>query len=73
MQDFLQDYKGDMILVTHSRDEAYKFCKELSIVDRGRILVTGETRRLFEQPGLMEAARTDRLQELFLHKEAWRS
>lgn len=57
MQDFLQDYKGDMILVTHSRDEAYKFCKELSIVDRGRILVTGETRRLFEQPGLMEAAR----------------
>lgn len=29
MQDFLQDYPGDMILVTHSRDEAYKFCKEL--------------------------------------------
>ena len=57
MQDFLQDYKGDMILVTHSRDEAYKFCKELSIVDKGRILVTGETKSIFEQPGLMEAAR----------------
>ena len=50
MQDFLQDYKGDMILVTHSRDEAYKFCKELSIVDKGRILVTGETKSIFEQP-----------------------
>ena len=24
MQDFLKDYPGDMILVTHSRDEAYK-------------------------------------------------
>lgn len=57
MQDFLQDYKGDMILVTHSRDEAYKFCKELSIVDKGRILVTGETKSIFERPGLMEAAR----------------
>ncbi len=31
MQDFLKDYKGDMIIVTHSRDEAYKFCKELSL------------------------------------------
>ncbi len=41
MQDFLKDYPGDMILVTHSRDEAYKFCKELSIVHEGRILVTG--------------------------------
>ena len=57
MQDFLQDYPGDMILVTHSRDEAYKFCKELSIVHEGRILVTGETKQLFDQPGRLEAAR----------------
>ena len=57
MQDFLKDYKGDMILVTHSRDEAYKFCKELSVVDKGRILVIGETKSLFERPGLLEAAR----------------
>ena len=57
MQDFLQDYSGDMILVTHSRDEAYKFCKELSIVHEGRILVTGETKQLFDQPGRLEAAR----------------
>lgn len=57
MQDFLRDYEGDMILVTHSRDEAYKFCRELSIVHEGRILVTGETKSLFEQPRLMTAAR----------------
>ena len=57
MQDFLKDYPGDMILVTHSRDEAYKFCKELSIVHEGRILVTGETKQLFERPGLLEAAK----------------
>ena len=57
MQDFLQDYPGDMILVTHSRDEAYKFCKELSVVDGGRILVTDETKRLFENPRMLEAAK----------------
>lgn len=57
MQDFLKDYPGDMILVTHSRDEAYKFCRELSIVHEGRILVTGETKQLFERPGLLEAAK----------------
>ena len=57
MQDFLKDYPGDMILVTHSRDEAYKFCRELSIVHEGRILVTGKTKQLFERPGLLEAAK----------------
>lgn len=57
MQDFLKDYSGDMILVTHSRDEAYKFCRELSIVHEGRIIVTGETKQLFERPGLLEAAK----------------
>lgn len=57
MQDFLKDYPGDMILVTHSRDEAYKFCRELSIVHEGRILVTGEIKQLFERPGLLEAAK----------------
>ena len=57
MQDFLKDYPGDMILVTHSRDEAYKFCKELSVVDGGRILVTDEKKRLFENPRMLEAAK----------------
>ena len=57
MQDFLKDYPGDMILVTHSRDEAYKFCKELSVVDGGCILVTDETKRLFENPRMLEAAK----------------
>ena len=57
MQDFLKDYSGDMILVTHSRDEAYKFCRELSVVHEGQIIVSGETKQLFERPGLLEAAR----------------
>ena len=33
MQNFLNEYTGDMILVTHSRDEAYKICGHLTILD----------------------------------------
>ena len=70
MQDFLKDYPGDMILVTHSRDEAYKFCRELSIVHEGRILVTGETKQLFERPGLLEAAKLTGCKNFFQSGEA---
>lgn len=57
MVNFLQEYKGDMILVTHSRDEAYKFCEELTLLKDGSVLVTGETKEIFENPKLVEAAR----------------
>ena len=57
MEDFLKQYQGDMIMVTHSRDEAFRFCKELMLLKDGRTLTFGETRRIFEQPGLIEAAR----------------
>lgn len=45
MVNFLQEYKGDMILVTHSRDEAYKFCEELTLLKDGSVLVTERRRR----------------------------
>ena len=57
MQDFLQEYQGDMLMVTHSRDEAFRFCRELMLLKEGKTLTFGKTRELFEQPGLVEAAR----------------
>ena len=57
MQDFLQEYQGDMLMVTHSRDEAFRFCHELTLLKEGKTLTSGKTRELFEQPGLVEAAR----------------
>ena len=57
MQCFLKDYKGDMILVTHSRDEAYKFCSQLTLLHNGHEILTGETRQIFENPQYLEAAR----------------
>lgn len=57
MQEFLEAYQGDMMMVTHSRDEAFRFCKELMLLKDGKTLTAGNTRALFEQPGCLEAAR----------------
>lgn len=57
MKEFLKDYKGDMVLVTHSREEAFQFCRELTLLKDGRILAFGETKSIFDEPGSVEAAR----------------
>jgi molybdate transport system ATP-binding protein len=45
------------IMVTHSRDEAYRLCGELLVMDGGKILISGKTRELFKQPRIMQAAK----------------
>ena len=57
VQEFLKQYQGDMLMVTHSRDEAFRFCNELMLLKDGKTLIFGDTRKLFEQPQLLEAAR----------------
>lgn len=57
MQEFLKGYDGDMIMVTHSRDEAYKFCEQLMLLKEGKTIIFGNTKELFKQPVLLEAAR----------------
>lgn len=57
MQEFLEDFSGDMVLVTHSRDEAYRFCQRLTLLKDGKSILSGNTKDIFEQPGLLEACR----------------
>ena len=57
MQNYLKDYSGELILVTHSRDEAYKFCRQLALFEDGQVLACGPTREIFENPGFVNAAR----------------
>lgn len=51
-------YEGSALLVTHDRDEAFQLCSRLILMESGKILEQGETRRLFERP---KKARTARL------------
>jgi molybdate transport system ATP-binding protein len=49
--------RKDAIMVTHSRDEAYRLCAEILVMDAGRALGRGETKALFANPGLVRIAR----------------
>ncbi len=53
----LQDYPKDVLLVTHNRDEAYRFCERLLIISKGSTIIAGDTKELFERPVRKEAAR----------------
>lgn len=57
MQEMLEEYPGTVILVSHSRDEIYRFSEELLIMSGGHIVCYGETKKIFENPVYKEAAR----------------
>ena len=53
----LAQFGKPVLLVTHSRDEAYRLCGQIAVVDQGRFLVLKETKALFADPGSVQAAR----------------
>lgn len=54
--EFLKLYNGEVLMVTHSRDEVYKFCENVVIIDKGSSILLGNTKEIFEEPKLKEAA-----------------
>lgn len=57
MIELLQKYDGDAVMVTHSRDEAYKICDDMLILDDGRVVAHGDTKRMFKRPHKLLEAR----------------
>ena len=57
MLEMLEDYPGQAVMVSHSRDELYRFGEELFIVSEGRIIRHGETKSVFREPECAKAAR----------------
>ena len=53
----LVDYPGTVILVSHSRDEIYRFSDELIVMDQGKVVCHGNTEETFDCPEWKEAAR----------------
>ena len=53
----LEDYPGTVILVSHSRDEIYRFSDELIVMDQGKVVCHGNTEETFDRPEWKEAAR----------------
>jgi molybdate transport system ATP-binding protein len=57
MEEFFADYTGTVLLVSHDRDEIYRFCDELCVIDDGHVDAVGETKRIFRLPETETAAR----------------
>lgn len=53
----LRDFEGFSIMVTHNRDEAFQFCDELIVLDKGKIIAKGDTYDIFENPRKVQVAR----------------
>ena len=53
----LAAFQGPALLVTHNRDEAYRLCREMIVMDGGRVLRAGETKAVFADPRSCTAAR----------------
>ena len=54
---------GTALLVTHNRDEAYRLCKEMIVLNEGQVLRAGTTKAVFGRPAEHRCRAADRLQE----------
>lgn len=57
MAQMLRDYRGTVILVSHNRDEVYRFSEELLVMEDGRSVIYGGTKEIFENPRHRETAK----------------
>ena len=56
MKQLLRAYQGTTLMVTHSRDEAYRLCDRIALMESGSILTLRPTKQLFSDPGSVAAA-----------------
>ena len=53
----LANFAGTALLVTHNRDEAYRLCKEMIVLNEGQVLRAGTTKAVFADPQSVAVAR----------------
>ena len=56
LKNLLRQFPKDVVLVTHSRDEAYQLCQSIAVLDDGRVSACAPTKELFADPQSRVAA-----------------
>ncbi len=51
LRELLIQFGRDVVMVTHSRDEAYHMCQQIAVMDAGHLLAVKDTKALFADPG----------------------
>lgn len=57
MLELLRELNQDVLFVSHSRDEIFRFCDRLILLADGERVVNGFTKEIFRKPEKLEAAR----------------
>lgn len=55
-QNYLREYKGIVIMVSHNREEIYQLSEEMIVIHEGKTVAYGNTIELFNQPQNLYAA-----------------
>ena len=55
--ELLSDYDGQIIMVSHDRDELYRFSDELFVMKEGKIIKNGTTKQIFKDPSQIDVAK----------------
>lgn len=50
LKNFLSEYNGDLIIVSHSRDEIYSLSNQLITMEKGNLVENGYTKDVFDRP-----------------------
>jgi len=56
LKETLARFQKDVVLVTHSRDEAYQLCDRIAVLSAGKLEVFGKTHAVFTRPQTVTAA-----------------
>ena len=56
LRDMLQRFGREVLMVTHSREEAYNMSSAIAVMDQGKLLTLKPTKELFADPGSIPAA-----------------
>lgn len=53
----LDHYRGEVLIVSHNRDEIYRFSQRAVVLANGTSILSGKTKDIFHNPGHVEAAK----------------
>ena len=56
MHEIIRNYPGNILIVSHSRDELYRLCDSLYIMNQGIFVQNGAIKDVFQTPGSVQAA-----------------
>lgn len=56
MHEIISNYPGNILIVSHSRDELYRLCDSLYVMSLGNFIRTGAIREVFQNPENVKAA-----------------